>query len=386
MDIRQNKKLLYVGYYVDDETFETAIRAGNHDLSRARQNFEKRLLSAFSENLSKDEWSIVSYFPSNGGVSQFESFVNHKAIDVFSFSQTIADCLKAYKAFRQYLINRNEKSFEVVLYSLQPIMTLACLSLKRRLNIRITTICSELPQYRAAGNKVPIKRRIKNILQKYLNRCVDQYILFSNAMRDEIPVGNKRAIVVEGIAPEINLSEKQPQKENIVMYAGGLGKQNNIRMLIDACKKSKLVEQLWICGDGDELDYVKQHTNEKVRYLGNLTNDEVLRLEKYAKVLVNIRDPQIMVTKYAFPSKILEYLSVGTAVVSTVLEGIPNEYYEFIKAVTDVSVDGVSQCIDEILELPENEYNELCNNGEKWISENKTADAQAKRILKFVFS
>ena len=169
------------------------------------------------------------------------------------------------------------------------------------------------------------------------------------------------------------------------MYAGGLGKQNNIRILIEACNNSKFVDQLWICGDGDELEYVKANTSDKIKYLGNLSNAEVLGLEKQAKVLINLRDPNVLITKYAFPSKVLEYLSVGTAVVSTVLEGIPNEYYNYVKPVFDLTIDGVTKCIDEVLNLSDQDYKVLCDSGRLWVTKNKTATAQAQKIIEFIF-
>ena len=116
-----------------------------------------------------------------------------------------------------------------------------------------------------------------------------------------------------------------------------------------------------------------------------MANEEVIELEKKAKVLVNLRDPQVLITKYAFPSKILEYLSVGGAVVSTVLEGIPSEYYQFLIAVSDPSVIEIQKSIDYVLDLSYEDYCYLCFSGQQWVIQNKTASVQADKIINFVF-
>ena len=57
------KKLLYVGYYIDQELFMDMVREGNTELSQARQNFELRLLKEFNKKLPTEQWEVVSYDP-----------------------------------------------------------------------------------------------------------------------------------------------------------------------------------------------------------------------------------------------------------------------------------------------------------------------------------
>ena len=57
------KKLLYVGYYIDQELFMDMVREGNTELSQARQNFELRLLNEFNKKLPTEQWEVVSYVP-----------------------------------------------------------------------------------------------------------------------------------------------------------------------------------------------------------------------------------------------------------------------------------------------------------------------------------
>jgi len=380
-----NRKLLYIGYYVDEDTFENAIKEGNSDLSRARQNFEKRLLNEIQNILPHKNLLIASYFPITGHFRKEESYINNNPVDVFAFSQSLSDCFAAYNAFRKYLIDLKIQNCNILFYSLHPVLALACLSLKRKLNLTIITICSELPQFRASGNRISFKRKIKNKLQGILNKKVDKYILFSESMKKIIPVRNKPYVVVEGITPELDILPRQ-YKENIVMYAGGMGKQNNIPILVEACIKSSMVKELWICGDGEDSEYVKNKAGNKIKYLGNLTNEEVLLIEQKAKILVNLRDPRIQITKYAFPSKILEYLAAGVIVISTRLEGIQKEYFDYLVPIDNISVDSVAKTIDSILMLDKEEYTNKCESGRNWVLNNKSAKIQAGKIITFIFT
>ena len=82
--------------------------------------------------------------------------------------------------------------------------------------------------------------------------------------------------------------------------------------------------------------------------MGNLPSEQVFEYEKKAKLLVNLRDPSVELTKYAFPSKILEYMSSGSAVLTTKLEGIPNEYFSFINTVDNLTYVEVKNAIEKI--------------------------------------
>ena len=58
--------------------------------------------------------------------------------------------------------------------------------------------------------------------------------------------------------------------------------------------------------------------------MGCVTNDEIVRLQCEATLLVNPRPSDKEFCKYSFPSKTIEYMASGTPVLMTKLPGVPD--------------------------------------------------------------
>lgn len=94
MDMSKKNKIIYVGYYIDQNKFDKSIKE-NPNLSQARQNFETRLLSELVAQLG-DRLSIVSYFP-NKQFGVTTSHINKKKVNVFLFSSSsLKSCIQAF--------------------------------------------------------------------------------------------------------------------------------------------------------------------------------------------------------------------------------------------------------------------------------------------------
>ena len=82
------------------------------------------------------------------------------------------------------------------------------------------------------------------------------------------------------------------------MYAAGLATDNNVHFIVDVCKEMKILEELWICGTGEDQTYIEQvaKSYSKIKYFGRLDNSKVVELENNAKLLVNLRSPVEVLT------------------------------------------------------------------------------------------
>ena len=122
----------------------------------------------------------------------------------------------------------------------------------------------------------------------------------------------------------------------------------------------------------------------RIVYLGRVDRAEVLSLQKNATVLVNPRQNNEEFTKYSFPSKNLEYLSSGVPLVAYKLDGIPDEYDEYIYYPTDNSAEALSKEIMKICALPDEERKLLGKKAKDFVFENKNKVKQAQRIIEFI--
>ena len=85
-------------------------------------------------------------------------------------------------------------------------------------------------------------------------------------------------------------------------------------------------------------------------FLGQVDNIRSIEIQNRSHILVCPRLPDGYVTKYTFPSKLFEYLSTGHCVVAFHLEGIPEEYNEFIYYPKDNNADSLGRLLLELVE------------------------------------
>ena len=107
-------------------------------------------------------------------------------------------------------------------------------------------------------------------------------------------------------------------------------------------------------------------------------------MESQAKVLVNFRNPNEKLTRYSFPSKILEYIASGSMVISTRLIGIPEEYFKYVIPVNLDDNKEVLSTLRMVLQLSSEEYVSKCREAIEFVQNFKNRDFQTKRIITFL--
>ena len=380
-------RILYIGHYTEEETFRAVLERNVKNMSQASRNFEQSIIFAFHELLG-DRARFVSHVPADASMELPGTFTAGGA-EITQFPVVkgdLRDAFRKMKAFSRCLRKMCRESDEplfVVMYAVIPLFMVPLLKYRRKYGYRIVTVCSEVPAFRRYGNS--LKARAAKKLLTFFNERFDGYIFFSEKMKDIVRTKGKPWITVEGIAG-YGFTEPKAGRKNIVMYAGGLAPDNNVPLLAEACLQAEGLAEVWICGRGKDAEKIRRiaEENPKVKYFGMVGHDEAVRMETEAKVLVNLRSPDSELTKYSFPSKILEYIASGTAVVSTRLEGIPEEYYAYITGLDEISVPAVAQAVRRIFAMDDGAYTEACRKAQRFVQENKTPLVQAERIIRFL--
>lgn len=372
------KKILFIGNYTDDETYDLITKNEIRDLSQAARLFQQRLINSIAE--LTDDFYAVSLLPTDKKTilpaTQKDTKVEVEVIPLVNKSAKSAK--EAMKRLIELIRRECGKETCALMYAVNPIAFVPLLRLKKKYRLTLLTICPELPQFRRY--KKSIQNFIKRNVFTYLNQRFDKYIIFAEAMKEYLPKG-RPCMLLEGFAPE-QIQEPHIRERNIAMYAGGLAEDNGIKMMIEAAHKSSLIDELWICGSGDCLEYVKANVDKKITYLGRLANFEVLEYEKRAKVLLNARNPENELTKFSFPSKVLEYMASGGVVISSKLAGIPKEYEQFIALLQEYSVDSLAYEMDKVFSMTEREYLEVTSAAINFI-QNKKAKTRCRELLGF---
>lgn len=224
---------------------------------------------------------------------------------------------------------------------------------------------------------------------KKLYHYIDKFILLTKAMEEKIPEAVGRDIVIEGIFSLSNSNSVSITKSSkrILLYTGTFEEFSGIRDLIDAFKHTKNPDiQLHLCGQGTLLKYVisQCESDSRIKYIGSVSHERAMLLQKQATILINPRKPNNGITRFSFPSKTMEYLASGTPMIGYKLEGIPNEYLEYLYIPNDLSIDSLSDLITETLILPQKILDEKAERAKMFILNNKTSQKQVEKIMDFL--
>lgn len=217
---------------------------------------------------------------------------------------------------------------------------------------------------------------------------IDYFVLLTKYMAEYLKI-NKPYIVMEGIADDVsNLKPtRYDRKLKFVVYTGMLHKRFGIMDLVQAFMLiGNSNYRLILCGIGDaEADIIKSSkVDSRIVFKGQVSREEVLKIQADATVLVNPRKNTELFTKYSFPSKTMEYLASGTPVVAYKLDGIPDEYDQFINYVPDNSIESLARILTEICEKPESWRKEMGSRAREFVLQNKNSIVQTKKILALI--
>ena len=286
---------------------------------------------------------------------------------------------------------QQSKDKTVIIYAMFYNYMQAVISVKKKYpELKICLIVLDLPEY--FDDEKGFKYRILNFYAKKsynLLNYVDSYILLTKYMVKPLNIGNKPWLLLEGVYSDKNEISSPIKKgeDRTILYTGKLDARFGISDLLIAFNKIKDNSyQLWICGDGSAKSEVEKFVSLdcRIKYLGLLRREEVVVLQRKARLLINPRRPDEEYTKYSFPSKTMEYMASGTPTIMYKLPGIPDEYLEFLGIIPDDSIDSLCDTIIEWCEKSTDELQVLGQKARNFILQNKNSEIQAQRILDFI--
>lgn len=275
------------------------------------------------------------------------------------------------------------------IYTMSSSFMVAVHKLKKRFpTLKTCAIVADLPDMSTLSSKQSLAQRIFNkrsAAAAYARTaCIDAFVLLTRQMADYMKI-TQPFTVMEGIATKTDLPLKRQQTdERTVLYSGTLHKRFGILNLVQAFEKIEHPDyRLVICGAGDSEEEIKAAAKKdpRISFLGQLPRAEVLALQQTATVLVNPRQNNEEFTKYSFPSKNLEYLSSGIPLVAYKLDGIPDEYDDYINYVSDNSIEALSKKLTEALEDKDGSVAARALAAANFVRDEKNAQKQTRKIV-----
>ncbi len=302
-----------------------------------------------------------------------------------NISRTVA--LK--KCVKDFIRNsKSEKKAIIVYCPHTPFLEAAVYGKGLDNSVHIHMVVPDLPQYMNLSKKAhPIYDFFKKIdIQKMekLIAQVDSFMLLTKYMADKLHVGNRPYIVVEGVTDVKNLPPEKKEHGKKVAYAGKLVEAFGAKRLVKAFEMIDDPEaSLHICGGGELKPYVEEmcQKDSRIHYYGVVPAEKANEILQNADVLVNPRQNDDEYTKYSFPSKNIEYLMTGNAVVAYMLDGIPEIYKDFFIVPSSCETYSLSEAI--CFALNESEQAKERKKQEVWryLAETKEKEAVAERVV-----
>lgn len=399
------KKLLWIGSYVSGDALDEARARGyrNPASVQSQMNLLEGLEIEYGQKFDTIgalvllPYPITKYksfkeirFSHNEGASDvLVGFTNRKYVSTLSAKKALV------KEVKLWAEQHKEDEVEVFVYEMRSGCLRAASILKKIIpSAKIFLIVPDLPAFMDLRMS-KIKKILKQIDWRLIKKdlpCVDGYILYAETMAEYLGIPKNKYIVMEGsinIKDIINESVAAEDKGDIfaVMYSGHLEERFKIQNLVDAFQYLERNFELWTTGTGNAVEYIKKIAKEdsRIKYYGFLPKrEDLLNLQAKADIFVNMRDPEEKASHYCFPSKLFEYMLTGKIVLSCRLKGIPEDYFEYLVEMKDVSPYEIANSIKEVASMEKQERKKIGEKSRDYVIQNKNNIKQAQKIINFV--
>ncbi len=404
-----DKSILFISHLIPRECYDEVISNSKNNMQDAANALQWHLVEGFSHNL-RGNLDIINFMPIASypqyykkawiKSNSFNADINTPAFNIgfcnvkYIRRQSIAKGL--FKSVDKWCKKNANTEKIIIIYTLNSIVLKTLSKIKSCFsNITICAIVADLPNMtNLSSSKNLIKKAAdKNVAAAsyaYID-IVDKFVFLTKYMSDYL--NNKKPYcVMEGIATdhskEIADGEEWEYSDyKTVLYTGTLHKRFGVMHLVDAFSMIKDPDyRLVICGVGDSEREIRDAAKKDSRIvcLGQCSRNEVLRFQRLATVLVNPRMNNEEFTKYSFPSKNLEYLSSGTPLIAYKLDGISDEYDDYISYVSENTEKALAGTIMSICEMSLDRRKALGEKARSFVVDYKDCLSQTQKIINLI--
>lgn len=394
--IRNKLNFYFYGTLCSKMTHEILFKEHNVTSGNAAQNFFGLIAEGLKDN-PETEVYVKSVLPINyyeqkkifWKISdEIENNIHYSYIPLINLP-ILKNLFTVFYIFFQVLCKSNSScSKDIIIldflrFSINLPVVVAC---KLR-GIKTLVIVTDLP-----GEDV-FKKTIKSKIRNFLifSFSYNFYISVTAELDSVVNKKNRPSLIIESFAnvkyKEIKNMINEKYNERVIVYAGGLYERYGIKMLIDGFKLIHDPDlRLWLFGVGPYTDEIikQSNTDFRIKYKGVIPNGELIHILTKATLLVNPRPSHENYTKYSFPSKNLEYMSLGTPLITTKLPGIPKDHYKYIYFIEDETAVGISNTLKTILKKSDDELHLFGCRCREFTLKEKNNIVQTKKIIQMI--
>lgn len=393
--------IVFIGSIYPENSFQELSKKFNIQNAVSADILQKNIIKGLEENLKKP----VTVFTCSALNSSFKDLGVSQGYEWKGEMGGINYCLpfrrtrvwsmfsklfSVKKNFGKWLsVNGKNKKTNVIVYSAYFPFLLPLLKLKKKYNLNVCLVITDLPKYMGLKEKKSVYNKLSLKFTQWLFEksfsVVDSLVLLTEQMHSCLPI-EKPYTVVEGIASESynykNLGVDKSKKR--VLYSGAMQKKYGVTVLLDAIKYIDDENAEFVFygnGDGAEDVVNASKTDSRIKWFEFLETELLHEEQQKATVLVNPRQNNEEFTKYSFPSKNLEYMLSGRPVICYMLDGMPKEYKEYLIVPENDSAKAMADTIQSVFNKSYEEQSEIGNRTREFALNNKNYLVQTKKII-----
>ena len=305
---------------IPDSLFATYQEGAIIKPNPSNQNFYSKLIKTLAIN---NNVAVVSHRPFVKGMfKRTNSLENDIVMDGnVKYYLTNINGSKIYKLFQERksiekaalsaIEDFVSNDFIIVTDTLRLNLLRAAKRIANKFNVKIVGMLTDNPMNLSSGDKV-LKQYIKN-----QGSSLDGYLSLTDGLVN-IYNPNAPSYVFEGLVAEEYEGRKDPIF-NYFYFGGSLYERYGVKTMVDAFHKSNIKTKLVIAGSGPLDKYIEQmaESDYRILYLSQLSKEKNIAYLRNSIANINPRPLNTKLDKESVPSKLLEYLSIGTPVIST---------------------------------------------------------------------
>ncbi len=378
-------RVVFLGFLGTDAEIEAAF-ARETTPQRSAINFQKALLGAL-DDAGATTYSIgtlpVAAYPRNHAFFHGSSRSTGETMPLLN----LPGMRMAWRAFTSFwrVFSAAGRADAIVVYSLHTPLLAAAVAVARVKRVRLGIVIPDLPLYMNSGQSGTLRGLLKSLDDRLLKWLAGQAdIVFPITARIAIDWldGNSKFLVVEGVSPssmrpfEITPSARRPS----LLYAGNF---SHIAKCAQMFRRSSIDAELVLIGDGPERAALEDLARQDARIVVRpFMKPDQLQLEvARANFLINLRDTTWPGGKYSFPSKLVEYIRQGKPVISTRLDGIPEEYFDHFSPLDDADDESFARSLALALAADARQLDAAVTSAQAMLRERKASPVVGRRML-----
>jgi glycosyltransferase involved in cell wall biosynthesis len=205
--------------------------------------------------------------------------------------------------------------------------TLPAAAIAKRL--RRKTLVLDAHEYFEESVEIVNRKRVQGFwtwIGKFFVPSCDAAFTVSNTIADIYSeIHGLKFGTIRNLPPSINSeSSVAPDESKIILYQGVLNQGRKLHELVGAAKYLPKGYQIWIVGDGDEGDSLKETKLKNMHFYSWVPPNELRELTNKASLGFNLLDSKSKSYYYSLANKFFDYMHAG-------VPSINNNFPEYVK-------------------------------------------------------